>query len=81
MRHFTDLFWLVLFSSAVLVMFVGLPFSWSEWRKELSLAHNARLRVVVTAGVVSSTEKENSLEGRGGDYTQAKEGTMTGDAG
>ena len=55
MRHFTDLFWLVLFSSAVLVMFVGLPFSWSEWRKELSLVHNARIRVVVTAGVVFVT--------------------------
>ena len=110
-RHSADLLWLVLFSSAASVLFVGLPFSWSEWRKELSLARNARVRVVVTAGVVfvtiqvlmfvalwtpwtssylflrlwrnsgTQTEKENSLEGRQADYTQAKEGTMTGDAG
>jgi hypothetical protein len=56
MRHPTDIFWIVVFSTMAVAIFVGVPFAWSEWRNELpSGPPKAWRSTTVTAAICAVT--------------------------
>jgi hypothetical protein len=56
MRHPTDIFWILLFSTMAFAILVGIPFCLSEWKRQLSSGRPRGWRsVTVTAAICAVT--------------------------